>query len=134
MLMESNVPKISVLIPVYNVEKYVERCMISVLNQTMQEGVEVIIVNDCTPDCSMEIIRKTLCAHVKENGMTIRIVEHKTNRGTAATRNTAMSYATGKYTIFIDSDYAFAGDRYRNCPKVCTSRNRYEFSRLGVYA
>ena len=50
MLMESNVPKISVLIPVYNVEKYVERCMISVLNQTMQEGVEVIIVNDCTPD------------------------------------------------------------------------------------
>ena len=104
MLMESNVPKISVLIPVYNVEKYVERCMISVLNQTMQEGVEVIIVNDCTPDCSMEIIRKTLCAHVKENGMTIRIVEHKTNRGTAATRNTAMSYATGKYTIFIDSD------------------------------
>lgn len=104
MLMESNVPKISVLIPVYNVEKYVERCMISVLNQTMQEGVEVIIVNDCTPDSSMEIIRKTLCAHVKENGMTIRIIEHKTNRGTAATRNTAMGYATGKYTIFIDSD------------------------------
>ena len=50
MLAKSNAPKISVLIPVYNVEKYVERCIISVLNQTMQEGVEVIIVNDCTPD------------------------------------------------------------------------------------
>ena len=61
MLMESNVPKISVLIPVYNVEKYVERCMISVLNQTMQEGVEVIIVNDCTPDCSMNYNIKTEC-------------------------------------------------------------------------
>ena len=56
MLEKSNVPKISVLIPVYNVEKYVERCITSVLNQTMQEGVEVIIVNDCTPDRSMEII------------------------------------------------------------------------------
>ena len=49
MLEESIHPKISVLIPVYNVEKYVKRCLSSVLNQTMQEGVEVIIVNDCTP-------------------------------------------------------------------------------------
>ena len=57
MLEKSNVPKISVLIPIYNVEKYVERCITSVLNQTMQEGVEVIIVNDCTPDRSIEIIR-----------------------------------------------------------------------------
>ena len=54
MFEESNHPKISVLIPVYNVEKYVRRCLFSVLNQTMQEGVEVIIVNDCTPDHSME--------------------------------------------------------------------------------
>ncbi|MBS4814491.1 MAG: glycosyltransferase, partial [Bacteroides sp.] len=53
-----NNPLISVLIPVYNVEKYVERCILSVLNQTMQEGVEVIIVNDCTPDSSMDIIAK----------------------------------------------------------------------------
>ena len=55
-----NNPLISVLIPVYNVEKYVERCILSVLNQTMQEGVEVIIVNDCTPDSSMDIIAKVL--------------------------------------------------------------------------
>ena len=104
MLEKSNVPKISVLIPVYNVEKYVERCITSVLNQTMQEGVEVIIVNDCTPDRSMEIIRETLCVHLKKNGMTVRIVEHKINRGSAAVRNTAMDYATGDYIIHIDSD------------------------------
>ena len=89
MLMESNVPKISVLIP----------------------------------DCSMEIIRKTLCAHVKENGMTIRIVEHKTNRGTAATRNTAMSYATGKYTIFIDSDDYILPGAYTYFKKVIKNEN-----------
>ncbi|WP_417124327.1 glycosyltransferase family 2 protein, partial [Phocaeicola sp.] len=104
MLAKSNAPKISVLIPVYNVENYVERCITSVLNQTMQEGVEVIIVNDCTPDRSMEIIRETLCVHLKKNGMTVRIVEHKINRGLAAVRNTAMNYATGDYIIHIDSD------------------------------
>lgn len=104
MLEKSNPPKISVLIPVYNVEKYVGRCLLSVLNQTMQEGVEVIIVNDCTPDRSMDIIRETLRAHQKENGMTVRFVEHERNRGLAAVRNTAMSYATGDYIIHIDSD------------------------------
>ena len=54
MLAKSNAPKISVLIPVYNVEKYVERCIISVLNQTMQEGVEVIIVNDGSTDSTLQ--------------------------------------------------------------------------------
>ena len=62
MFEESNHPKISVLIPVYNVEKYVRRCLFSVLNQTMQEGVEVIIVNDCTPDHSREEIFEALRA------------------------------------------------------------------------
>ncbi|WP_455669716.1 glycosyltransferase family 2 protein [Phocaeicola sp.] len=104
MLEKLNPPKISVLIPVYNVEKYVERCILSVLNQTMQEGVEVIIVNDCTPDHSMEIIREVLRNHLKKDGMTVRIVEHKINRGLAASRNTAMSYAKGDYTIHVDSD------------------------------
>ena len=97
-------PKVSVLIPVYNVEKYVERCILSVLNQTMQEGVEVIIVNDCTPDRSMEMIRKLLRTHLKENGMMVSIVEHEKNRGQAAARNTLMKYAIGDYTIFVDSD------------------------------
>lgn len=104
MLEKSNPPKISVLIPVYNVEKYVERCLLSILNQTMQEGVEVIIVNDCTPDRSMDIIREMLRTHQKENGMTVRLVEHERNRGAAAARNTLMENATGDYTLFVDSD------------------------------
>ena len=56
MLEKLNPPKISVLIPVYNVEKYVGRCILSVLNQTIQESMEIIIVNDCTPDNSMRVI------------------------------------------------------------------------------
>lgn len=62
----SSIPKISVLIPVYNVEKYIERCILSVLGQTMQNGVEVIILNDCTPDCSMAIIQKVLNSHLRK--------------------------------------------------------------------
>jgi len=104
MLEKLNFPKVSVLIPVYNVEKYVARCILSILNQTMQEGVEVIIVNDCTPDHSMEIIRELLRTHLKENGMTVRIVEHVANRGLAAARNTAMECAMGDYIIHVDSD------------------------------
>lgn len=99
--------KISVLIPVYNVEKYVKRCIDSVLVQTMQEGVEVILVNDCTPDRSMEIIFEALRAYnanAAEKKMTVRVVNHDTNRGLAAVRNTAMGYATGEYVINIDSD------------------------------
>ncbi|MCD7926866.1 MAG: glycosyltransferase [Bacteroides sp.] len=102
MLEKLNFPKVSVLIPVYNVEKYVERCILSVLNQTMQEGVEIIIVNDSTPDRSMEIIHEALDTH--STNMDIHIYNHETNRGQAATRNTAMSYATGEYTIHVDSD------------------------------
>lgn len=60
MLAKLKTPKISVLIPVYNVEKYVERCILSVLNQTLQEEIEVIIVNDCTLDRSMIVIDKVL--------------------------------------------------------------------------
>ena len=86
MFEESNHPKISVLIPVYNVEKYVRRCLFSVLNQTMQEGVEVIIVNDCTPDHSMEEIFEALRAYSgNERGekMSVRVVNHDTNHGQA---------------------------------------------------
>lgn len=104
MLKNSVSPKISVLIPVYNVEKYVERCILSVLGQTMQEGVEVIIVNDCTPDRSMEIIHEVLRVYLKESKMKFRIVEHDTNQGSGVTRNTLMANAKGDYTIYIDSD------------------------------
>lgn len=100
--------KVSVLIPVYNVEKYVQRCISSVLNQTMQEGVEVIIVNDCTPDKSMEKILESLRTYEKKvtegNRMTVRIVTHDTNRGLAAVRNTGINCATGDYIIHVDSD------------------------------
>lgn len=105
MLEKSNSPKISVLIPVYNVEKYVGRCILSVLNQTIQESIEIIIVNDCTPDNSMEvvseIIRNSSSILI---GKEIKIINHETNKGLAFTRNTALNSAVGEYILQIDSD------------------------------
>lgn len=77
MLAKLKTPKISVLIPVYNVEKYVERCILSVLNQTLQEEIEVIIVNDCTLDRSMIVIDKVLENLSESRKQLIKIINNK---------------------------------------------------------
>ena len=69
--------KVSVIIPVYNVAKYIERCLLSVLNQTWQD-LEVILVNDCTPDGSMQIVKKLISSHPR--GAEVRCLEHEKNK------------------------------------------------------
>lgn len=93
--------KVSVIIPVYNVAKYIERCLLSVLNQTWQD-LEIILVNDCTPDNSMEIAEKVIASHSR--GGVVRCLAHEQNRGQSAARNTAIRVATGYYLYFLDSD------------------------------
>ncbi len=90
-------PKVSVIIPVYNVEQYVERCLTSVLNQTLQD-IEIIIVDDETPDRSMEI-----CERYAAEDSRIRI-HHQTNRGLGLSRNSGIELSTGTYLAFLDSD------------------------------
>lgn len=67
--------KISVIIPVYNVEKYIERCLNSILRQTFQDF-EIVVVNDCTPDRSMDIVYR-----FAKKDMRFVIVEHERNKG-----------------------------------------------------
>ncbi|WP_373804122.1 glycosyltransferase family 2 protein, partial [Bacteroides heparinolyticus] len=93
--------KVSVIIPVYNVSKYIERCLLSVLNQTWQD-LEVILVNDCTPDDSMEIAERVVKAHPRGKDVLFRANEK--NKGLSATRNLAIHAATGDYLFFLDSD------------------------------
>lgn len=90
-------PKISVLIPVYNVELYLRRCVDSALAQTLQE-LEVILVDDGSPDNSPAI-----CDEYAEKDDRIRVI-HKPNGGLASARNAGMSIATGEYLFFLDSD------------------------------
>jgi len=93
--------KVSVIIPVYNVSEYIERCLLSVLNQTWQD-LEIIVVDDCTPDDSMKIVRRIAQNHLRGN--IIRCFAHEQNKGLSAARNTGIKNATGEYIYFVDSD------------------------------
>ena len=93
-------PKISVIVPVYNTEKYVEKCLKSIAEQKMND-LEIIIVNDGSTDNSETIIKQW----IEKNKENIKIKYlNKKNGGLSETRNFALPYATGKYISFIDSD------------------------------
>ena len=92
-----NRPVISVVIPAYNVEAYIERCVNSVRNQTV-ENIEIILIDDGSPDRS-----PVLCDQYAEKDRRVRVI-HKKNGGLASARNRGITVATGKYIFFLDSD------------------------------
>ena len=97
---EQQVPIISVIVPVYGVEKFVEHCAVSLMEQTL-DGVEFIFVDDCTPDNSIDIIRDVISRYPDRDA---RIVSHSENRGLPSARNTGLGLATGKYVFHCDGD------------------------------
>lgn len=101
-MLEVDVVRISVIVPIYNVKLYIERCVRSLMEQTL-ENIEFIFVNDCTPDDSMDILHYVLEEYPKRREQ-IKIIEHETNRGISAVRNTGLKNATGQYIIYCDSD------------------------------
>lgn len=92
--------KVSVIIPVYNVAPYIVSCLDSIYHQTYQ-NLEVILVDDCGTDNSMEIINQYLTPEMRQ---VTKVVHHEKNRGLSAARNTGIEHATGKYLLFVDSD------------------------------
>ena len=90
--------KVSIIIPVYNVEKYLRQCLDSVVNQTYKD-IEIIIVNDCSPDNSLQIIKE-----YQQKDDRIVLLDLKQNVGLGFARNAGMKVARGKYITFIDSD------------------------------
>ena len=103
-------PKVSVVIPVYNVETYIERALQSLFGQTL-EDIEYLFVDDCSTDCSVAKITKVLDAYPHRKGQT-RILYHETNRGVAAARTTGIKAATGEYVIHCDPDDYVELDMY----------------------
>lgn len=103
--------KISVIIPVYGVEKYLDRCIESVVNQTYKD-LEIILVDDGSPDnCPQKCDEWTL------RDARIRTV-HRENGGLSCARNTGLSLATGDYITFVDSDDWIAKDIYEYCIRL----------------
>ena len=91
-------PAISVIIPVYNVEKYVAQTLESITNQTFND-IEIICVDDCGNDKSVKIVEE----YAKKDNR-IKIIKHEKNKGLGASRNTGVKCAHGDYLYFIDSD------------------------------
>ena len=94
--------KVSILVPIYGVEKYIEQCAISLFSQTY-EDVEYIFVNDCTPDNSISILEKVLANYPERKSQT-KIINHPENRGLGAGRKTALAASTGEFILNVDSD------------------------------
>lgn len=93
--------EISVIVPIYNVEQYIEKCLRSLFEQTKTDQVEFILVNDCTPDGSIEIVHRVISEYPD---LVVKVLQHDVNKGVAATRQTGIDAAIGEYTIQIDSD------------------------------
>ena len=90
--------KVSVIIPVYNTEKYLEKCLDSVCNQTLSD-IEIICINDASTDNSLEVLKQYAATDNR-----IKVISFEENKGAAAARNTGIEIATGEYIGFVDSD------------------------------
>lgn len=93
-----SIPKISIIIPVYNTEKYLKRCLNSVINQSLKD-IEIIIINDCSKDNSITIINE-----FKNQDKRIKVINKLKNEGLSAARNTGIEAAKGEYILHIDSN------------------------------
>lgn len=113
-----NEVKVSVIIPVYQVENYLERAVDSVLAQTLEEK-EIILVDDGSPDGSPEICDR----YARQYPEMIRVI-HKENQGLGMARNTGADAARGKYLAFLDSDDTVEPEMYEEM---------YEKAREGDY-
>lgn len=99
---------VSILVPVYGVEKYIERCAVSLMEQTY-EDIEYIFVDDASPDLSVTVLEEVVARYAKRKSM-VRVLHHAQNRGLSAARNTAVDAAVGKYMLHVDSDDYLATD------------------------
>lgn len=96
-------PLLSVIIPVYKVERYIERCANSLFGQSMSENIEFIFVDDYSPDNSIPIVHKVLRQYPKRL-FQVRFLRNESNRGLAYSRQRGIEAAKGEYIAHCDSD------------------------------
>lgn len=98
----TNIPKVTVIIPIYGVEKYIEKCAHSLFKQTLTD-MQFIFVNDCTPDNSLRILESVLDSYPERKSQTL-ILNHIENKGLPIARKTGIQAATGEFIAHCDSD------------------------------
>ena len=109
-------PKVSVIIPVYNTEKYLEEAINSIINQTLQE-IEIIVVNDASTDNSGKILEE-----FAQKDSRIKVLTHEKNKGLSEARNTGIKEICGEYLYFFDSDDILELD----CLELCYNKSSTE--------
>lgn len=109
-------PKVSIIVPVYNVENYLENCIESILNQTLQD-IELILVNDGSTDGCRKI-----CDEYAKKDNRITVI-HKDYGGVSSARNAGLDISKGKYIGFVDSDDYVDLEMYDKLYKLCESNN-----------
>lgn len=116
-----NNPNISIIVPIYGVEQYIERCARSLFEQDMN-GLEFIFVNDCTPDESMVVLENVMAEypHLKD---CVKVINMLQNGGVANARNAALTVATGEYLGFVDSDDWIEKDMYSSLYSLAKKKN-----------
>ena len=95
-------PEVSVIVPVYNVESYIEECALSLFNQTL-ESIEYIFIDDASTDSSLKKLNKIIDSFPERKNQ-IKIIRHKENKGISFTRQEGVGIATGKWIIHCDAD------------------------------
>lgn len=114
-------PKVSVIVPIYGVEKYIKRCAESLFNQTLDD-IEFIFVNDCTKDDSINILMGCINNHTDIKHK-IRIIHHKENKGLPQARKTGFCNSTGDFIAYCDSDDWVEKDIYQQMYDIAISEN-----------
>ncbi len=114
---QTNKPVVSVIVPFYNVEKYIRRCMLSLINQESEYSYEILAVDDGSTDGSADIVKQLAAENDK-----IRIISQE-NGGVSAARNTGVLHAVGEYVAFVDSD-DYVSPFY--IERLCESAEQYD--------
>lgn len=112
---------VSILVPVYNVEKYFYRCLVSLFEQDF-ESIEYVFVNDASQDSSMEILKNVIDKYPKRKKY-VKIVNHSRNMGLAVARRTAVQHASSDYIVHIDSDDCIDVDMISKMYELVTHNN-----------
>lgn len=109
--------KVSIIIPIFKVEKYIKRCLESVVSQDYSD-IECILVNDCSPDDSFSIAKDFVDNYTGH--ISFSLVSHNINKGLSEARNTGINQSKGDYIYFLDSDDAIPNDAISNLVQAAT--------------
>ena len=95
--------KISIIVPMYGVERYISRCARSLFEQTFLNGVEFIFIDDASKDNSCKVLETVIDEYSRYN-LDVKIIHHKINKGLPSSRNTGLKHARGEYVMHVDGD------------------------------